>query len=207
MRHPMAASAVATLLFLAPLAAAAQDAPPATDGAEALISQAVEAAERDQAVEALARAEDAFFAIWDRLPLDFRQIELVRGEPEGYGQIEPRADNVFAPGEEITVYVDPIGFGWREGENGWETDLAADFVLSTPEGRIIAGQKDFGEFRIRSPRRARESFLVVNYEFSGVPDGDYVLTTTVKDRIDEETASFELPITISEEGGASGTLR
>ncbi|ESR27488.1 hypothetical protein [Lutibaculum baratangense] len=172
-----------------------------------LMDRAVEMLDRGETLEALQVADDAFFAVWQRLPLAFRRIELIDTAPEGYDRVAPREDNAYAPGQEISIYVDPVGFGWRQGGDGWETDLTADFILSTPEGRIIAGQKDFGEFRIRSPQRARESFLVINYRFTGVPAGDYILTTTVHDRIDEEEAAFETAIEIRPDGAASTAVR
>ncbi len=201
MRLRQTACALTIFLTLALAGAAAparaetaQDQPP---DAAALIDSALALAAKGQSVEALEKAEDAYFAVWDRLPLGFRRIELIDDRPEGYDRIDPRESHAYDPDQNISIYVDPIGFGWRRAKDGWQTDLTADFILATEEGRIIAGQKDFANFDIRSPQRAHESFLVINYRFTGVPPGDYVLTTTVHDRVEDETASFDMPITIN----------
>lgn len=193
---PLLTAVLALAAIAATDGARAQPVPPSPGDAEAFIRSAVRLAEEGHSLEALAKADDAYFAIWSGLPLAFRRIELIDGPPRGYDEIKPRETDAYDPGEEISIYVDPVGFGWRRVEDRWESDLVADFILSTPEGRILAGQKNFGEFRIGSRQRARESFLVMNYQFTGVPPGDYVLTTTVRDRIDEESASFETEISI-----------
>ena len=200
MRHRPTTVFFCLATILAALGAAhdrafAQETAPESDS-RALISEAADLASAGKSVEALDKAEAAYFSIWDLAPLAFRRVELIDGGEQSYETVVPRADNIYAAGQEIAVYVDPVGFGWREQGEEWETDLSADFILATTEGRIIAGQKNFGEFQIRTQRRTRDSFLVLNYQFSGVPAGDYVLTTTVNDRIDEETASFELPVVI-----------
>ena len=53
----------------------------------------------------------------------------------GAGQYQEHS-NVFAPGEEIVLYVQPIGFGHKQiqGQNGEELYLmnfTADIILST----------------------------------------------------------------------------
>lgn len=173
---------------------------PAAEGAEedarALIDAAARLAADNRPVEALAKAEDAYFAVWSRLPLAFRETTLIEGAPGGPGRFEPRAGHAYAAGETISVYVEPIGFGWRRVDGRWETDLAADFILATEAGRIIAGQKGFAAFRMTSPRRQPDPYLTIDYRFAGVPPGDYVLTTTMHDRVDGEAASFDQAITI-----------
>ncbi len=168
----------------------------AQDDLKSLASKAEQAVAAGKTLEAIELADQFSQAVWNAAPLAFRKTELVGSEPTAFGQDTPRADNVYGVDEEIHIYAEPVAFGWRQAGDGFETDMVADVRVSTTDGKIIAGHKAFSEFKIAAPDRNADIFLALTYVFGGLGAGDYVVTTTLHDRIGDKTAAFSIPITI-----------
>lgn len=61
----------------------------------------------------------------------------------GYGVYEERSSNNFAPGEDIVLYVEPVGFSYQLIASNNDTlylmNFTADVVISDSEGSIVGG--------------------------------------------------------------------
>jgi hypothetical protein len=55
---------------------------------------------------------------------------------------------VFAAGEPLIVYTEPIGVTWKQADGPYSSKLMVDFEIKTPDGKTITGQKDFGQFTL-----------------------------------------------------------
>ncbi|MEJ8571793.1 hypothetical protein [Microbaculum marinum] len=166
------------------------------DDLSTLSAEARKAVAEGRTVEALDLADQFSRAVWDAAPLAFRQTMLVDHEPTEYGAQTPRADNVYGVDEEIHLYVEPVAFGWTKSGDGWETDMVADVRVSQADGTIIAGHKAFATFNIKSPGRDPDVFLTLTYVFAGLGPGDYVVSTTLIDKVTGKSGAFSTPITI-----------
>ena len=153
---------------------------------------------KGKTVEALASIETATQEVWDAIPLTIVKALFVSARPTGFGAYQERASKSYRLGEPILVYAEPVGFGYRaDGAFNW-IDLTADFEIRTSTGQSLGGQEDFGDFRVRSRYRNREFHIFLSYTFNGLQPGEYVLITTLKDRVTGRSASFELPFTTVE---------
>ena len=92
-------------------------------------------------------AREQFLKVWDQLEFEPRVATFVNASDViGNGQYQEHS-NVFAPGEEIVLYVQPIGFGHKQiqGQNGeklYLMNFTADIVLTTKNGTIVGGGQD-----------------------------------------------------------------
>ncbi len=83
-----------------------------------------------------------------KAPLGFRRILFVSDVPEGFAAYQPRDNTSFTPGEPLIVYTEPIGVAWKQDGDELSTKLIVDFEIRTPDGKVLAGQKGFGEFAL-----------------------------------------------------------
>jgi hypothetical protein len=146
-----------------------------------------------QAVETLRRAINVLTA---KGPLALRRVQFITEPPRGFGIYQPRADNVFRPGEPLIVYAEPVGVGWKaEGELN-RAQMVTDFEIRTADGKVLGGQKEFGKFEFNSRERNQEIFTHLTITLSGARPGRYVLAATYRDLVNGKSAMLELPFEI-----------
>jgi hypothetical protein len=121
---------------------------------------------------------------------------FVTGAPSGFASYEPRADNVFKPGEPLIVYTEPIGISWQQEGDTVSSKLAVDFELRSPDGAVLGGQKGFGEFAFTAREQPIDYMAHVTINLTGAPAGNYILGLTVRDVNSGKTASADLPFEI-----------
>lgn len=186
------------LLFTALLALAT----PCTTGAVAQdISRKASDAEKllaqGKGIEAISALDDAANALWDKLPLSFRRALWVVQPGTGFGAYNPRENAVFASGAPMLVYAEPVGFGWRRTGEVWRTDMLADLTIKSGDGKEQLYHKEgFQKLELTSRQRNREFMLNLTYTLTGIPKGDYLAETTLRDQVTGKKGSVTLPFTI-----------
>lgn len=151
-----------------------------------------------QTPAAVAAAEEALDAAWEAAPLAFRTV-LYATDVRGFGVYTERSDNRFRQGEQIIVYAEPVGYGYRPNADGtYVLGVRVDLSIKTPEGEIVLAQNDFASLELTSHARNREFLLTLSLDISGAPVGDYVLEYLVHDLASEETAVISTPFSIVE---------
>lgn len=168
--------------------------------ASAQAGTAVDAATRAEALvgegklaEAMLAIEEAKAAIWDSAPLSFGKTVFVASDPQGYGIYDIRDGSTFKRTEPLVIYFEPLGYGYgKDGEINL-IDLKLDFEITTPDGSSIAKQEGFANLALRSRFPNKEFMGKLTYDFSGVPAGDYIVTTTVHDTKSPKVGAFSLP--------------
>ena len=162
----------------------------------------------DKAAQAEALAGDGDFAgamtaldqtaeqLWDRSPLVFRRALWVAEPPNGFGAYNPRENNQYAAGDEMIIYAEPMGFGWRKSGDVWRTDLVSDLTVKDAEGEVLYEQKNFNKLEIGSRVRNREFMATFTYTLTGIPKGEYVLETTLRDAVTGKSGTLALPFVI-----------
>ncbi|MCP5083393.1 MAG: hypothetical protein GY948_17035 [Alphaproteobacteria bacterium] len=157
--------------------------------AEALIAEG-------KGVDAVIAMDTAVAKLWDQLPLTFMEAMFVQTRPTAYGVYDRRASSLFKPGEDMIVYMEMAGYEYGRDGDFFVIDMTADVDVKTAAGKRLGGQKDFVKLGLRSRIPNREFFGVVVYQFEGLAKGEYVATTTIKDKQSGDEAVFDLPFQI-----------
>ena len=158
-------------------------------------------------------AKDLYLSVWNQTELNATFSTFV--EPfsaAGYGVYEER-NNIFAPGETIVLYVEPVGFAHEQiiderGDSNNNTTLylmnmTADYEIAAANGTELELQliEDVQDLRnITSHRPNTEMFLTLTLtpEIQPLPIGTYVITYSLTDEISGESFQLEKDITIAE---------
>ena len=162
--------------------------------AGAAAEQAVTDSNYEDAFKSIEAAKDS---IWEQSPLALHNINFTVGEPAGYGIYEVRPSNEFKSGETLVVYTEPQGYGFGQDGDFYIMDMALDFEVKDASGASLAKQENFASWTLRSRYPNKEFMGKLTYDFKGIVPGDYELSTTVRDKNSEKTASFSLKFKIT----------
>jgi hypothetical protein len=141
---------------------------------------------------------EALLAVWDELPLSVRDVTLTTDAAEGFGRYNARPGSSFAPGDDILVYAEALGYGATANADGTFTRrLSADLTLLDGSGAVRASQKGFWVSDITTRQRVLETYLSFSATLSTFEPGDYTLNYTLHDLASGKETSFEVPITLT----------
>ena len=129
-------------------------------------------------------------------------------EPEsvgGYGVYEERESSTFAPGEDIVLYSEPVGFSYKQilsnqtsSETQYLMNFTADLVITDTEGEVLGGFQDLPVSEIISHHQNKEVNLVITLsQSSPFPEGNYKVSYTVHDEPSGNIFEITKDITIS----------
>lgn len=147
--------------------------------------------------EAFQTALDAYDQAWTASGLAFTQATFTDGTATGYGQYTPRANTIFGDEEALTVYAEPVGYGFREAGGNFAYELTASFRLLNLSGQVLAEQDKFATFSGTGRTRKRELSAALTFQFSGLPAGDYQLETNFLDEVGGSQSTFTLPFSVT----------
>jgi hypothetical protein len=157
-------------------------------------------------------AKDLYLSVWNQTEFNATFSTFV--EPfsaAGYGVYEER-NNIFAPGETIVLYVEPVGFGHEqvmdEGDvNSNDSDatlylmnMTADYEIAAANGTELQLIEDVQVGNITSHRPNTETILTltITQDVQPLPIGNYIITYSVNDEISGESFQLEKDIIIAE---------
>ncbi|WP_116697616.1 hypothetical protein [Labrenzia sp. 011] len=143
------------------------------------------------------QARAAFDQAWESSELAFDTVTLTDGASQGYGHYTPRANASFADGETLSVYAEPVGYGFRQNGDEYAYELTASYRLLTPSGQVLAEQGNFATFAGSGRSKKRELSASLNFQFSGLPAGEYRLEANFTDTVGGKQAGFTLPFTVT----------
>jgi hypothetical protein len=190
MNRNMLFAALCALTFPCATGALAQDISRKATEAEKLLAQG-------KGIEAIVALDEAANALWDKVPLGFRRALWVVQPGTGFGAYNPRENAVFASGAPMLVYAEPVGFGWRQTGEVWRTDMLANLSIKSGDGKEELFHKEgFQKLELTSRQRNREFMLNLTYTLTGIPKGDYLAETTLRDQVTGKKGSVTLPFTI-----------
>lgn len=187
---------VAAAFVLAVMASAIFSGVASAEPITELAKQAESQSADGKSLDAYETMRKATLQVWDASPLVFRRALFVAGSPGGFGIYNPRPDNVFKPGEKLVIYAEPIGFKWQNKDGLEHALLVADLELRAEDGNVVASQEGFGEFTFNSHDQNMEVMAVLTIDFTGAPEGKYVVQYTFRDKMSDKTGKFELPFEI-----------
>src|SRR5215211_6011976 len=153
-------------------------------------------------------AKELYLSVWNQTEFNATFSTFV--EPfsaAGYGVYEERS-NVFAPGETIVLYVEPVGFAHRqiideEGGNNntlYFMNMTADYEIAAANGTELQLIEDVqaGSITSHRPNTEMPLTLTITPEVQPLPIGDYIITYSVTDEVSGESFELEKEITVAE---------
>ena len=142
-------------------------------------------------------ARTALLAIWAGLPLTVRNATLTDGPATGYGNYTQHQGSEFKAGEQIHLYVEVLGYGWKDNGDGTTSELLdADLNLLNAQGATVASQAKFLSANIKSREKLLETFLTLDATLTSFDPGQYKLQYVIHDLASNKDATFEVPITL-----------
>jgi hypothetical protein len=160
----------------------------------------VHAAETTSPVSpALADARAAGIEAWEAAPLGFAKALFVAGDVGGFGQYTPVAEPNFQSDDTLTVYAQPVGYGFVETDAGYGIRLTADYELLNRSGQVLAAQTGFAELSYDSRDPRREFHAILQFRFDGLRAGDYDLSITLRDNASDKSGQIALPFQVRAE--------
>ena len=149
-------------------------------------------------------ARQALLSIWAELPLTVRNTTLTEGPATGYGNYTPRSGSEFKAGEKIEVYVEVLGYGWKDNGDGTQSELLdADLNLLNATGQTVASQEKFLTADIKSRQKLLETYLTLDATLTSFEPGAYKLQYVLHDRAGGKDTTFEVPITLTGDAASS----
>jgi hypothetical protein len=143
------------------------------------------------------KCEAAVLEAWQKAPLTVRNAVFVTEEPKAFGIYNPHTSASFRPGEKIILYLEPVGYGWKDvGEGQFEFGFRVDLLLKTAAGETVASQDNFGTFALKSRHRNREFMVHLTLTLTDAPPGDYILSYKLHDLETDKTATVDEPFTL-----------
>ncbi|KZM51601.1 hypothetical protein [Labrenzia sp. OB1] len=146
---------------------------------------------------AFLQARAAYDTAWETSGLAFDKVTLTDGSSQGYGQYTPRASSAYGDGEPLSVYAEPVGYDFRQTGDSYAYELTASYRLLNLSGQVLAEQGNFASFAGSGLSKKRELSASLNFQFSGLPSGDYKLEATFTDAVGGKQASFSLPFSVT----------
>lgn len=145
---------------------------------------------------ALVESYSQLDAAWASAPLAFTAADFAQAPARGFGKYVPRGSAVFAPGETMTVYVQPVGYGFTSSDAGLSYDIQASYRLIMPSGQVLAAEDKFASIQGTSRSEDRQAFTSLTFTFEGLPEGAYSLETTFADAASGKQGIITLPFEI-----------
>ena len=155
-------------------------------------------------------AKELYLSVWNQTEFNATFSTFVKPfSAAGYGVYEERS-NVFAPGETIVLYVEPVGFAHRqvidkEGNSNNNTlylmNITADYEIASANGTELQLIEDMPPVvNITSHRQNTEMFLTLTLtqDVQSLPIGGYIITYSVTDEVSGESFELEKEITVAE---------
>jgi hypothetical protein len=160
-------------------------------------------------------AKELYLLVWNQTEFNASFSTFI--EPfsaAGYGVYEERS-NIFAPGETIVLYVEPVGFAHKQiideerGSNNstmlYLMNMTSDYKIAAANGtelelQLIEDKQGLRNITSHRPNTEMYLTLTLTPEVQPLPIGSYVITYSVTDGISGESFELEKDITVAQRG-------
>jgi hypothetical protein len=128
---------------------------------------------------------------------------FVVSKPQGYGIYDERNSNVFQPGEDIILYIEPVGFVYKNLKNSQDNPLylisfSASFILYDKNGKNLTSIINVPIPDIMSHYKNKEVYIPFTItQSTPFPPGQYQIKYSINDRNSGNTFDIVKNIIIS----------
>jgi hypothetical protein len=141
-----------------------------------------------QSLEEIDKREAAVLEAWNATPLTVRRAIFVAEHPDVYGDYVERKDNVFKKGDKLVTYAEPVGYGWKDiGGGFYQFGFKVDFLVKTPDGKVVGGQENFADLAMKSRAYLRDFMVTLNLNLGNTEPGNYVVEYKLRDIASSKT--------------------
>ncbi|MER9324559.1 MULTISPECIES: hypothetical protein [unclassified Mesorhizobium] len=157
--------------------------------------KALQAGDGAGALDKFRSAEDA---LWQAMPLGVQNVKHILSA-SGFGAYAERPNHVYKPGEEIVLYMEPVGYGYgSDGLGNNQIALYVDLTVLSQSGEKLGSVEKLGRVQLASRSHNREMFFKLNVSLDGVPPGKYRADFLMHDENSPKTAPFTTDFEIAE---------
>lgn len=161
-------------------------------------AEAEKALQANDGAGALAKFRDAEEALWTAMPLAVMNVRQVTSA-SGFGIYSERPDHIYKPGEEILLYMEPVGYGYgSDGLGNNQIALYVDLTLLSAAGEKLGTFEKLGRIQLASRSHNRELFFKLHVSVDGVPAGKYRADFLMHDENSQKTAPFTTDFEIAQ---------
>ena len=152
-----------------------------------------------QTLQEIDKRDAAVVEAWNATPLTVRRAIFVEPRPEGFGQYAERSNNIFKKGDTLITYAEPVGYGWKDlGGGVYQFGFKVDFLVKTPDGKVIGGHENFADLTKKSRARNREFNVLLDLSLGNTEPGDYVVEYKLHDVVNDKTYTVSQPFKIAD---------
>lgn len=151
-------------------------------------------------------AKEQYMSVWNQTEFNATFSTFVKPlSAAGYGVYQEHG-SVFRPGETIVLYVEPVGFGYKQIPNGngsslYLMNMTADYVIASSNGTELQTIENVPVGSIVSHRANTELFLELTLtQARPFPVGDYNIKYTITDEVSGKSFQLEKQIRVAEAG-------
>lgn len=153
-------------------------------------AEAEKALQSNDGAGALTKFRDAEEALWKAMPLAVMNVRQISAA-SGFGIYTERPNHIYKPGEEIVLYMEPVGYGYgSDGLGNNQIALYVDLTVLSDKGEKLGTFEKLGRIQIASRSHNRELFFKLNVSLDGVPPGKYRADFLMHDENSQKTAPF-----------------
>jgi hypothetical protein len=161
-------------------------------------AEAEKALQSNDGVGALTKFRDAEEALWKAMPLGVMNVKHITGA-SGFGIYNERPNHIYKPGEEIVLYMEPVGYGYgSDGLGNNQIALYVDLTVLSAAGEKLGTFEKLGRVQLASRSHNREMFFKLNVSLDGVPPGKYRADFLMHDENSQKTAPFTTDFEIAQ---------
>jgi hypothetical protein len=152
-------------------------------------------------------AKKQYISVWNRTEFNAAFSTFVKPlSAAGYGVYQGHG-SVFLPGETIALYVEPVGFGYRQIPDGngsalYLMSMTADYVIASSSGTELQTIENVPVGSIVSHRLNTELFLELTLtQRQPFPAVGYNVKYTITDEVTAKSFQLEKQIRVTEASG------
>ena len=161
-------------------------------------AEAEKALQSNDGLGALTKFRDAEEALWKAMPLEVMNVKHITGAT-GFGIYDERPNHIYKSGEEIVLYMEPVGYGYgSDGLGNNQIALYVDLTVLSAAGEKLGTFEKLGRIQLASRSHNREMFFKLNVSLDGVPPGKYRADFLMHDENSQKTAPFSTDFEISQ---------
>jgi hypothetical protein len=145
---------------------------------------------------AIAAFDQSLDAMWTAMPLTLRRVEKAI-EASGVGIYTPRPDGPYKSGEKLYLYMEPIGYGYRDDGLGNKViELGLDLTVLDESGKSLGTFDNIAGISLSSRVKNRELFFGFTLDLGTPPAGKYRGDFIMRDKNSDKTAKFSVDFEI-----------
>lgn len=144
-------------------------------------------------------AEAELDRAWEAEAFGLRNAMLVE-TIEGLGQYSAREGGAYQVGDTVTIYAEPVAYGYRNTDGEYSIEIDASISLSTPTGQNLGSLSGLESVRKASRNKIRDIHVATVLTVPELPAGSYEITFTLDDLVGGQTTSrvFEISVLADE---------